>query len=78
MLCGQQKEGTVRNEQATDNAPWGHSEAAHAHLGFCAHCPDQSWAAEAIGWRTYAQQGRLGRWLYRRMHNRPPLQAREG
>ncbi|HYT88105.1 MAG TPA: hypothetical protein VEL76_05250 [Gemmataceae bacterium] len=43
----------------------GHDEVAHAHLGFCAQCDGYSWAAEAIGWRTYAKQGALGRWLYR-------------
>jgi hypothetical protein len=42
-----------------------HDAVAHAHLGFCAQCDGYSWAAEATGWRTYAQQGSLGHWLYR-------------
>jgi hypothetical protein len=53
-----------------DDKPQGHNETAHSHLGFCAQCPGRSWAAEAIGWRTYAQQGRLGRLLYRLSRSR--------
>lgn len=42
-----------------------HDPVAHAHLGFCAQCAGYSPMAEVIGWRTYAKQGSLGRWLYR-------------
>lgn len=48
-----------------------HDPVAHAHLGFCAQCPGYSWAAETTGWRTYAKQGSLGRWLYRLSRLKP-------
>jgi hypothetical protein len=51
-----------------------HDAVAHAHLGFCAEDDGYSLMAEVIGWRTYAKQGSLGRWLYRlqQIKNRHP------
>jgi hypothetical protein len=53
----------------TDTA---HDLTAHRHLGFCAHCDGQSWASEVFGWRTWAQEGRLGRLTYRLTHRQRP------
>jgi hypothetical protein len=57
-------------DRPREPAPWGHSEMAHAHLGFCAQCPGRSWAAEATGWRVYAQQGSFSRRWYRLLQRR--------
>lgn len=39
------------------SAPWGHSQVAHALLGWCAHCDGADAVDEAVAWRVFAVTG---------------------